>query len=141
MNDQVDLLEKQSITFGIRSENVSVSTVNEDLGIAPSRAFNKGEPLLRTAKLHKHPWTAWSWCTEGKVHANSMEAHAEYLLGVFEPKAESIAKYLNDPACDVVIRIDWQANYLEGGYSLSTTAMRRLTAICKRVDFGFLILQ
>jgi hypothetical protein len=131
--------EKPRINIGIRGEHLNSSSITEELGIVPTKTFSKGEHLSGGLSPHKYASTVWSWSTEGKLSATSMEEHAEFLLSVLEPKKDKLSKYLNDPACLVFIWIDWQSNYDEGCYVLSTAIIQRLAALCKRMHFGFLI--
>lgn len=124
-----DRCKSSHVTFSIRSDVLSPAEVTAALGVAPSRAWAKGEPYTSRAGLRHRPWGMWHLSTEGVVVSRSPEQQALHLLRLLEPKAESVRRYVSDPDYLVRVLFWWESVVETAGFDLPSGTVARLAAL------------
>lgn len=120
-----------SVGIRIKSDTLDPADVTQIVGVQPTRAVKKGEqpPDRRVPSLSG----MWTYTTSSdQVLAAAME-----VLEAIEPVAgrlhDAVAKY----GAELTISIYWQPEGGQGGYSLPTDVMRRLSMLGERIDLYF----
>jgi hypothetical protein len=87
--------------FSIRWDILAPAAVRAAPGIAPTRAFAKGEAHQTAAGLLNGSWGIWRLSTEDVVASRSPEQQARHLLELLEPPAEVVRRYVYAPVYSV----------------------------------------
>jgi hypothetical protein len=116
-------------TFSIRSDALAPAEVTAALGIAPTRAWAKGEPYTSRAGLRHRPWGMWHLGTQGVVVSRSPEQQALHLLQLLEPRAEVVRPYVSAPNYLVRVLFWWESVTETAGFDLSSGTVARLAAL------------
>ena len=146
--NEEDNTKKAYVDFRIRSDILNPQEVSQELGVTPTRAWEKGEKYLGKARnpdtkefyteWHEQPWGMWHLNTEKIVSDVRVEKHILYLIGLLEPKKEQLAKYLahkKDYSIDFLIH--WEPFDDWGSYSVNSDLLARMAALCHEVEFAF----
>lgn len=142
---------KVFIGYRIISSTLAPDEISHELMLKPTKAWRKGEVYIgktrckTTHKLIRVERTRtnglWSLSSENRVTSSILEDHAQYLLGILEPKAEVLMKYLNDrDHYSVTWYIWWECNGEHGGFQLSSDILKRLSKICHYLDSSLLFM-
>lgn len=128
-----DRCKSSHVRFSIRSDVLSPTEVTAALGVAPSRAWAKGEQYTSRAGPRHRPWGMWHLSTEGVVVSRSPEQQALHILRLLEPRADSVRRYVSDPDYLVRVLFWWESVAETAGFDLSSGTMARLAALSNYV--------
>ena len=129
-----------SIDFAIRSEILKIGDITKQLGVEPTRAFEKGVEYQGREKvghevravIRRHPWGVWHFDTAAFVTGGQPpEEHARFLLGQLEPASRAIQRLMADPMFTVLLTV-WYVG--PGGFEFVSSTVIRLAALCQRIS-------
>ena len=125
-------------TFSIRSDVLAPAEVTAALGIAPNKAFAKGEAYHSPAGLRHRPWGMWHLSTEGVVASRSPEQQALHLLELLEPRAEAVRRYVSSSDYLVRVLFWWESVVETAGFDLSSGTVARVAALSNYISVTIL---
>lgn len=120
------------VSVAVKAEALEPAEVTRIAGVVPTRAFRKGEVSPRTSV--PRPWGVWALeCTSDNIETATAE-----LLAAVETRMEKLreAASMYDDA-ELTVGIFWQPEGGQGGYSLSSDVVQRLSKLGTRIDFYF----
>ena len=123
--------EVASVELVVGGDAVDPEGLTELTGIEASRGWKKGDVYSsRSGQQLARPWGIWAVTRSGA----DVEEVACALLRVVELQFESIRAAADIAKATITIGIWWQPPEGQGGFSLRAPLLRRLVAICERVD-------
>jgi hypothetical protein len=126
-----DLAEVELVIVG---DHIVPSVISSNSALVPSRAWAKGEQYAsrsgQTLRKHTGVWAI----TKG---ANSVEAAANELLGVVETRMAEIRLAASQANARIGVGIWWEPEAGQGGFTVSSEVMKRLSELGERVDIYF----
>ena len=127
-------LAQTSVTFGVRADKLIPAEVSASLGLAPSKAWAKGDAFSTRTGPARQPWGIWSLTTRGILESGNLEDHILYVLERLEPRRQQLARYLDDPDYLTQVYL-WYVGDL--GYTLPSALLSRLCSVCELLNFSF----
>jgi hypothetical protein len=128
-----------SINLAIRSDDLRIRHITEELGFEPTKAFEKGQEYQSVEKIGDdicpvtrcHPWGVWHFDTATFVTGGKLiEDHALFLLNRLESVSDRILALLTDSNYKVLLTI-WYVG--PGGFDLSSSTATRLASLCNEI--------
>jgi len=122
---------KATISVGVKADTLLPTEVTRIVGVNPTRAFRRGE--LSGNHTVPAPWGVWAL----EITSDDIAAAAVEILSILEPRVELLREAAF--ACDgeLTVGIFWQPEGGQGGYSLSSDVVQRLSKLGTRIDFYF----
>lgn len=141
-----DAVKELHIDFCIRSDFLNKEILSKELGITPTRVWNKGEEYLGKTRdvvtkeivtvKRKRPWGIWGLDTKNSVSSKTVEDHARYLIDLLEPHKNQLKKYLLDKDnYSVRFFIWWEPYDGHGSYEISSETLIRMAELSHHIEF------
>jgi len=137
-NDQDDY--RMSVTLGMRALNLSTEEVSSAFGLKPTHTFERGEIFIPkhgsfSGQEVMRRWGVWQYSSENFVQSEDIADHMNFILKIFEKKADVLQHYLDDPVFDVGLRIWFESKCQTVGLGFENATMLRMLKICNYVYF------
>ena len=135
-----------SISFVISSDKLSPDEITKLLNISPTKAWKKGDKYNSKYKASDgtinyreatRPWGIWELSSSDDTSSSNLDDHATKLIRRLEPSINQVKKLLSKSDFRVSINIWWQPEDGYGGYTIQADTMKKLTMLCKELDFYF----
>ncbi|WP_434043647.1 MULTISPECIES: DUF4279 domain-containing protein [Sorangium] len=122
------------VELGLSGDRVVPAEVTAAVGVLPSRAWSKGECYeSKAGGTRKRPLGIWVVTCDG----SDVQQCALELLAVAEPRAAAIRRMADAAGATISVGIWWEPAGGQGGFTLSSDVMRRISELCDRVDVYF----
>ena len=131
MSDNAERRTVAKASYGFVAGMLDPARVTHLLGLTPSSAHIRGELSPRT----RTPWPWGVWWVE--VVDVDVEPAAASLLSLLRPRRQAIATVISEMSATPSVRLWWEPEGGQGGYSLSATTTRGLAEFADRIDFSF----
>lgn len=120
------------VSVAIKAELLDPAEVTRIVGVTPTGAYKQGE--ISPNRSVPRPWGVWEVeCTSDNIETGTGE-----LLALVETRVEKLreaaSKYED---AELTVGIFWQPEGGQGGYSLSSDLVQRLSKLGTRIDFYF----
>lgn len=126
------------VGFGIMGMSVDPEEISKTFDITPTASHSRGAVYQSKAGPRVRGTNLWRVDSDQLVKSTSTEKHALALLEVLEPKKRLIQRYAKASQARICISIWWEGlTPPNGGFSMRSETMRRLTDLCKEIDFHF----
>lgn len=144
-SEEVDTIEV-SVSFLIRSESVALESLSKELGLKPTRLWNKDEEYLgrqfnpTTKKVEhikrKRLFSIWEIDSSRFVSSKKVEEHVKYMIDLLLPKKVLISRLLANEEYYIKIYI-FKKSYAEViDYQIDPKFLTELSSLCKNVSFS-----
>jgi hypothetical protein len=144
-NEEIDTIEI-SVSFIIRSESLVFESLSEELGLKPTRLWNKDEEYIGkqfntvinqfeqvTRKRHFSIWEVDSSCF---LSSKRVEDHIKYMVNLLMPKQNIINRLLGEKEYFIKVNI-FKKSYAEViDYQIDPKLLTELISLCKNVRFS-----
>jgi hypothetical protein len=126
-----DVAEVELVLIG---EQIVPSAISEKSALVPSRAWVKGELYSSRSGqvLTKHTGI---WAITRR--ASTVEAAANELLTAVEARMAEIRLAASQANARIAVGIWWDPEAGQGGFSIPSDVMKRLSELCERIEFYF----
>ena len=122
------------VEFTLSGDMLVPAEVTAASGLVPSRAWSKGDSYeSKAGGLRTRPFGIWVVTSEG----TDIEQCSVGLLAVVEPVIEAIRHIARTAGATVSVGIWWEPEGGQGGFTVSSDVMRRLSELADRVDVYF----
>jgi hypothetical protein len=81
------------VTYMLVGPDLDPDHITQAVGIEPSTAIRRGEPVGRLAVTLKHQDGRWMFTSQGSVTTDDVVDHLAYVLGHLLPHASVLAEY------------------------------------------------
>lgn len=137
-SDAADMDEEKPdiarVKLGLTGDELDPAAVTRATGLHPSRAWNKGETYEgKRTGTGVRPYGLWAVTSEG----TNVEQCARALLALVEPQAEAIRQVARASGATISIGIWWEPSGGQGGFTVASDVLRRLSELGDRVDVYF----
>jgi hypothetical protein len=112
-------------TLRMYHEDLDPDAVSRELGLAPERAFRRGEHHSRTAPHLVRRFGGWFLTSRGAVDSKDVRRHLDWLLDQLEPRSDALRR-LQGAGFRMDVSCYWVSSFGHGGPALSPRLMRRL---------------
>jgi len=126
------------IVLRMRSTDLLPSQVTVALGIEPTNSFAKGDPFRSGSRTDLRQWGVWQFSSLDAVNSTSVERHAQHILKHLEPLQKRLVPFLSDQDCYVDMYVWWESTDDRGGFTVSSSTIRRLSKLCNSLAFTFI---
>ncbi|WP_438006554.1 DUF4279 domain-containing protein [Sorangium sp. So ce321] len=122
------------VELGLSGDRVVPAEVTAVIGLLPSRAWSKGDSYeSKAGGVRKRPFGIWVITAEG----SDVEQCALGLLAVAEPRAAAIRQAAEAAGATVSVGVWWEPEGGQGGFTVASDVLRRISELCDRVDVYF----
>jgi Domain of unknown function (DUF4279) len=122
------------VELGLSGDRVTPAEVTAATGLLPSRSWSKGETYESMIGVTRaRPFGIWVITFEG----TEVEQCSRGLLAIVEPWAEAIRQVARTMGATVSVGIWWEPEGGQGGFTVSSDILRRLSELGDRVDVYF----
>jgi hypothetical protein len=116
----------------------SVAEVTELMGMEPTRAWAKGDPMPRRGRPpFPRPFSKWIIAASPEPIVDFAD-QIEALLQLLEPRAASVGKVMERYPCVISVITDYE--WFNPGFQLSVGHMSRIAALGLPMDFDLYFL-
>jgi hypothetical protein len=123
-----------AVEVRMTGHQVDPAVVTAAVGLEPTRAWKKGDVYWsRSGESAKHPWGIWVVERRG----TEVEKVALDLLDAVEARSKAIRGAADAAQATVSIGIWWEPEGGQGGFTVSSDVLRRLSDLGDRVDIYF----
>jgi hypothetical protein len=144
-SEEVDTIEI-SVSFIIRSESLPLESLSKELGLNPTRSWNKGEeyigkqfnPIIKKAEQiqKKRLFSIWEIDSSNFVSSKKVEAHIDYMVDLLISKKNIINGLLNEKDYFIKVNILKKSNAEVIDYQVNPKLLTELISLCKNVSFS-----
>ncbi|MCL2120352.1 MAG: DUF4279 domain-containing protein [Planctomycetaceae bacterium] len=130
-----DRYDNVSVSFAIRSDDLSLESVSKNLGLSCTRGFERGDVFFsgRNHDRCEKLWGAWVYESEHHVFSDKLKDHLDFMLSVFEPKMEQLKPYLGDEAYTVRFDMSFYETLSVASCELDKETMTRILNLCNSI--------
>lgn len=122
------------VELRLSGDRLVPAEVTAAAGLAPSRAWSKGDTYeSKAGGIRTRPFGIWVITSEG----TDIEQCAIRLLAAVEPVIEAIRQVARTAGATFSVGIWWEPEGGQGGFTVSSDVMRRLSELADRVDVYF----
>lgn len=120
------------VSVAVKADALDPAEVTRITDLLPTRAHRKGE--VSPNRSVPKPWGIWAIdCTSDNIETATTE-----LLAVVETRMEKLREAASKyDGAELTVGIFWQPEGGQGGYSLSSDLVQRLSKLGTRIDFYF----
>lgn len=122
------------VQFGLTGDRLDPSEVTRVTGLSPSRSWRKGD-LYESKVGGIRPRHSGLWVIE--TEGTRVEQCALALLEVVEPHAEALRRLARAAGAEMSVGIWWDPDGGQGGFTVSSSVLRRLSDLGEQVDVYF----
>lgn len=125
----------------IVSEEVSPSSITEELGVAPTRFFKKGDQTISKASgsLVTKPHTLWAFELNATyLREETIRHHISHLKSIFLKKIDVLRKYKENPNFEVSLWLWIETDNAGIGLDLSSEDLDFINCISNKVHMSFI---
>jgi hypothetical protein len=127
-----------SVNFFIAWDRFDPEEITRRFGVKPTKAWAEGDSYQSKAGPRVRATSMWRVESSNFIKSTSTEKHALKLLKILEPTRKAIRAFAKTNKGRIGISVYWEATDAEyGGFTLRSNTMRRLTSLCKEIDFRF----
>lgn len=127
------------VTFFITGMSADPEKITKAFDIKPTDSHSRGAVYQSKAGPRVRGTNVWRVESDQLINSTSTEKHALAVLKMLEPKKRLIQRYAKAGKARVGISIWWEGlRPPNGGFSMMSETMRRLTDLCKEIDFHFI---
>jgi len=130
MIEQKDIAK---VEVGLTGDGMEPDEVTKIVGLSPTRSFRKGERVSKRGIERVQPWSLWALEAEGE----DVEATVRVLLTQLEGRLDAWNLAIKETKAQASVSIWWEPEGGQGGFTISSDLMRRLTEFGERVDIYF----
>ena len=130
MIEQKDIAK---VEVGLTGDGMEPDEVTKIVGLSPTRSFRKGERVSKRGIERVQPWSLWALEAEGE----DVEATVRVLLTQLEGRLDAWNLVIKETKAQASVSIWWEPEGGQGGFTISSDLMRRLTEFGERVDIYF----
>jgi hypothetical protein len=137
----MDLLENPNckrtyVTFRLLGDLLSPSNITSRLGIAPSKAFAKGE-MWDKAGIRQCTTGIWKLSSKDELMTTNLERHLVFLLERLEPVTLEIIKIADERSLETDFFCYWLSVTGHGGPEFSPGVLRRISNLNASLNLDF----
>jgi hypothetical protein len=121
------------VGVGLAGREMIPDAVTSMVGISPTRFHSKGEVVASRGVERVRPWSVWAVEFEATTVANA----AAKLLEAVEPHKDALARAAALTGSELSVSIWWEPEGGQGGFTVSSDLMKRLSELGNRVDVYF----
>lgn len=133
-SDQQERPDIAQVEFSLSGDRIIPAEVTAASGLSPSRAWSKGDPYeSKAGGIRTRPFGLWVITSEG----TDIEQCSIGLLAIVEPVIEAIRPIARTAGATVSVGIWWEPEGGQGGFTVSSDVMRRLSELADRLDVYF----
>jgi hypothetical protein len=138
--DENDNCSRTYATFRVSGDALDPDEVGAVLGLAPTRAFAKGQEVAidhKAKTTRRQPTGIWLLTTQERVASTSLERHLVHLLEAVEPAAPALARLRAQRGLAVDVFCFWESATGHGGPELSASTLARIAALDAGLGIDF----
>ncbi|MFT3946513.1 MAG: DUF4279 domain-containing protein [Agriterribacter sp.] len=123
----------------IVSNEISLNYITDNLGVIPTRFFQKGEQSVskHSGSIIIKPHNLWAFkSVPTELKEESISHHIEYFKSIFSTKIDVLKKYKEDNRFDVTFWVWFETDNAGIGFGLQEDELDFLNKISNRVTFS-----
>jgi len=126
------------IQISVMGSNLKPSLVTKVVGIHPTQSYVKDELYETSHRTLRRKTNLWRFSTKDILSSTSLEKHAEYLLSRIENRIDALKNLVDKQGGRWSISIWWEGVSFHGGFTMTSTTLRKLACIGDEVHFYFI---
>lgn len=122
------------VELRLSGDRLVPAEITATAGLTPSRAWSNGDTYeSKAGGIRTRPFGIWVITSEG----TDIEQCAVGLLATVEPVIEAVRQVARAAEATISVGIWWEPEGGQGGFTVSSDVMRRLSELADRVDVYF----
>lgn len=121
------------VEVGLTGHEMEPDDVTKIVGLNPTRSFRKGDRVSKRGIERVQPFSLWALGAEGE----DVEATVRLLLMQLEGRLDAWNVAIKQTKAQASVSIWWEPEGGQGGFTVPSDLMRRLTEFGERLDVYF----
>mgnify|MGYP000641500170 CR=1 FL=1 len=121
------------VEVGLTGHEMDPDDVTKIVGLHPTRSFRKGDRVSKKGIERAQPFSLWALGAEGE----DVEATVRLLLAQLEGRLDAWNVAIKETKAQASVSIWWEPEGGQGGFTVQSALMRRLTEFGERVNIYF----